>query len=393
MSPRIEPITSPAGLAEMVADATTAPAYAIDTEFHRERTYYPQAALIQVAWRDQLAIIDPLSVPITPLVELLQSDGLAVFHAAAQDLELLQHECGTLPNRIFDTQIGAGFIGYRTPSLALLHHDLLGVDLPKEARRSNWLRRPLTESMLAYAAADVERLLEISDILHKELEARGRLEWAEEECALLLRQSGKERSAENAWRRIKEIRGLKGRSRFVAQAVAQWREECAVQQNLPVRHVLSDSAVAAVAQRLPRTLKQLRNLEGMESRNLSRGADGKLLDFLNRIRGAEIKSVPDDRPPKLDQSLKPTVNLITSWATHHAAESDLDPTLLATRSDIEALVRGDPDCRALRGWRAGMIAAPVQQLLQRTAAIALDSQGRLVLEERSRRPISPTTRS
>ena len=382
-----DPITSRRKLAAVVADAAAADAYALDTEFHRERTYYPRVALVQIAWQDQLAIIDPLEAPIAGLTELLEGGGLAVLHAAEQDLEVLQHECGTQPRRIFDTQIGAGFIGYHTPSLASLHERLLGVDLPKEARMSDWFQRPLPDSMLSYAAADVERLLEISDILHQELRARGRLEWAEEECALLLERADAGRTSDNAWLRIKEVRRMEGRPRALAQAVAKWREEYAAHTNQPVRHILSDLGVAVVAQRLPRTLSQLRDIRGVEPRNLRKGADKELLDFLDQIRGAELEIEPRKKTPKLEQSLKPAVNLITSWAAQHAAEADLDPTLVATRSDIEALLRGDPDCRALRGWRADIVAAPVQQLLDGTAAVAFDSQGKLVLEERSGRPI------
>ena len=382
-----DPITSRRKLAAVVADAAAADAYALDTEFHRERTYYPRVALVQIAWQDQLAIIDPLEAPIAGLTELLEGGGLAVLHAADQDLEVLQHECGTQPRRIFDTQIGAGFIGYHTPSLASLHERLLGVDLPKEARMSDWLQRPLPDSMLTYAAADVERLLEISDMLHQELRARGRLEWAEEECALLLERADAGRTSDNAWLRIKEVRRMEGRPRALAQAVAKWREEYAAHTNQPVRHILSDLGVAVVAQRLPRTLSQLRDIRGVEPRNLRKGADKELLDFLDQIRGADLEIEPRKKTPKLDPSLKPAVNLITSWAAQHAAEADLDPTLVATRSDIEALLRGDPDCRALRGWRADIVAAPVQQLLDGTAAVAFDSQGKLVLEERSGRPI------
>ena len=382
-----DPITSRRKLAAVVADAAAADAYALDTEFHRERTYYPRVALVQIAWQDQLAIIDPLEVPIAALAELLEGDGLAVLHAAEQDLEVLQHECGTQPRRMFDTQIGAGFIGYRTPSLAALHERLLGVELPKEARMSDWFQRPLPEPMLAYAAADVERLLEISDILHQELRTRGRLEWAEEECALLLERADAGRTSENAWLRIKEVRRMEGRPRALAQAVAKWREEYAARTNQPVRHVLSDLGVAVVAQRLPRTLNQLRDIRGVEPRNLRKGADKELVDFLDQIRGADLDIEPRKKTPKLDPSLKPAVNLITSWAAQHATEADLDPTLVATRSDIEALLRGDPDCRALKGWRAEIVAAPVQQLLDGTAAVAFDRLGKLVLEERSGRPI------
>ena len=371
----------------MVAAASAADAYALDTEFHRERTYYPRLALVQIAWHDQLAVIDPLAVPITPLAKLLDGEGLAVLHAAEQDLEMLYHECGTRPRRIFDTQIGAGFIGYRSPSLATLHERLLGVDLAKEARLSDWFQRPLPDHMLAYAAADVERLLEISDILRKELHARGRLEWAEEECALLLERAAAGRSPEAAWLRIKEVRRMEGRPRALAQAIARWREEYAARQNQPVRHVLSDLGVAVVAQRMPKSVGQLREIRGVELRNLRKGADKDLLALLDEIREADLVVEPASQMPKLDPALKPAVNLITSWAAQHAAQAALDPALVATRSDIEALLRGDPGCRALKGWRADIIAAPVQQLLEGTAAVAFDKQGKLTLEERSGRPI------
>ena len=382
-----EPITSRRKLSAMVADASAADAYALDTEFHRERTYYPRLALVQIAWHDQLAVIDPLAVPITPLAKLLDGEGLAVLHAAEQDLEVLYHECGTRPRRIFDTQIGAGFIGFSSPSLATLHDRLLGVDLAKEARLSDWFQRPLPDHMLAYAAADVERLLEISDILQKELHARGRLEWAEEECALLLERADAGRSPETAWLRIKEVRRMEGRPRALAQAVARWREEYAARQNQPVRHILSDLGVAVVAQRMPKSVAQLREIRGVEPRNLRKGADRDLLALLEEIREADLAVEPAGKTPKLDPALKPAVSLITSWAAQHAAQADLDPALVATRSDIEALLRGDPDCRALKGWRAEIIAAPVQQLLEGTAAVAFDSQGKLTLEERSGRPI------
>ncbi len=380
-------VTSRRKLAAVVADASTADAYALDTEFHRERTYYPRLALVQIAWRDQLAIIDPLAVPINPLAKLLDGEGLAVLHAAEQDLEVLCYECGTRPRRIFDTQIGAGFIGYSSPSLAALHDRLLGVELAKEARLSDWFQRPLPDRMLAYAAADVERLLEISDILQKELHARGRLEWAEEECALLLKRADTGRSPETAWHRIKEVRRMEGRQKGIAQAVARWREEYAARLNKPVRHVLSDLGVAVVAQRMPKSLAQLREIRGVEPRNLRKGADKELLAFLDGLKDAELAVEPASKPSKLDPSLKPAVNLITSWAAQHAADADIDPALVATRSDIEALLRGDPDCRALKGWRADIIAAPVQRLLSGTAAVAFDSQGKLTLEERSGRAI------
>jgi len=380
-------VTSRRELAAIVRDAADADAFAIDTEFHREHTYHPRLALVQLAWHDQRAIIDPLAVPVAQLADLLQSDGTAVLHAADQDLEVLLKECNVLPRQIFDTQIGARFIGYVSPSLATLHERLLGVGLAKEARMSDWLQRPLPEHMLAYAAADVDRLLEISDILCKELDARGRRSWADAECALLLERARTVRNAETAWLRIKEVRRLEGRPRALAQQVARWREQHASQRDQPVRRILPDLGVAAVAQRMPKTIAQLRGIRGIEPRHLRKGADRDLLEFLDEIRDADLGFAPPEKTPKLDPSLKPAVNLITAWVAQLAADAELDPALLATRGDIEALVGGDHGSRALRGWRADIISGPIRRLLDGSAAIAFDAQGRLALEERSGRPL------
>jgi len=159
--------------------------YAIDTEFHRERTYYPQLALIQIAWPGDLVLIDPIAVDVEPLAEVFESETLAVLHACSQDLEVLELASGAAPSYIFDTQIAAAFVGMRTPSLASLHDQLLGLKLPKANRLTDWLRRPLEPAQQAYAASDVEHLLEIQDILLDKLGDSGRLGWAEDECELV----------------------------------------------------------------------------------------------------------------------------------------------------------------------------------------------------------------
>ncbi|MXW42336.1 MAG: ribonuclease D [Acidimicrobiia bacterium] len=384
----MQPITSEGELTAVLADAASAKSYAIDTEFHRERTYHPRLGLVQVAWKDQLALIDPLAVSIAPLKDLLASKALAVLHAAEQDLEVFKHECHTLPKAIFDTQVAAGFIGYSSPSLATIHERLLGVKLAKQARLWDWFQRPLPQNMLEYAAADVARLLEIKNILCEDLRVRGRLSWAQEECALLLERANKARDAKNAWRKIKEVSRMEGQPQAVAKALACWREEHASKVNQPVRHVLSDLGVAVIAQRMPSSLKQLRNLRGVEPRNLRHGADEELLEVLDDLRNSDLPTAPPVKPLKLPVELKPAVSLISSWVAQHAVELELNPALLASRNDIEDLIAGNPDCKAAKGWRAEILATPVQQLLGGAVAVALDPDGKLALEERSGRPIA-----
>ena len=227
-------------LDEVVDQLLDTDRYAIDTEFHRERTYYPQLALIQIAWPGDLVLIDPIAVDPAPLAEVFRStDVEAVLHACSQDLEVLELVAGAAPSRIFDTQIAAAFVGMRTPSLASLHDQLLGLKLPKANRLTDWLRRPLEPEQQAYAASDVAHLLEIQDLLIDQLEDNGRLAWADDECELARTKGLSVRKPEEAWLRIKEARSLGARARTAAQQLAAWRERSAQDRNIPVRHVFA----------------------------------------------------------------------------------------------------------------------------------------------------------
>ena len=167
-----------ADLAEVVEILCNEPRYALDTEFHRERTYYPKLALVQVAWRSatgqQVALVDPLAVDVKVFAALFASDALCVIHAAQQDLDVLTHAVGSVPERMFDTQLAAGFVGYGTPSLVSLLQGEVGVSPAKGDRLTDWLRRPLTDSQCQYAAVDVEYLLELHERLVAKLAETGR---------------------------------------------------------------------------------------------------------------------------------------------------------------------------------------------------------------------------
>ena len=210
-------VDTEAELASVVEQLLGQPRYALDTEFHRERTYWPKVALVQIAWPGELVLIDPLAVDLAPLRALMDSDALAVLHAASQDLEVLELATGAVPRHLFDTQIAAGFLGMSTPSLASLHERELGVQLPKGNRLTDWLERPLKSAQKEYAAADVERLLEIHDALLAQLDRLGRVAWAEEECEIMRTRDRGPRDPFEAWRKIKEARHLKGSALSIAR--------------------------------------------------------------------------------------------------------------------------------------------------------------------------------
>ena len=187
MSPTYRWITATDDLEQYVDGLLSADRYALDTEFHRERTYFPRLALVQIAGAGDLVLVDPLSCDMSPLRRLFESDVLAVLHAAQQDLDVLQHSVSSVPRRLYDTQLAAGFLGYSTPSLVSLLQSELKVTAAKGDRLTDWLRRPLTADQCEYAAADVAHLLQLHDRLTKQLAELGRTSWADDACDDLLR--------------------------------------------------------------------------------------------------------------------------------------------------------------------------------------------------------------
>lgn len=323
-----------------MAAALQSDRYAIDTEFHRERTYYPQVALVQLAWEDEVVLIDPLAIDLRPLAELLDGPGLCLLHAGTQDLEVLEQATGSVPKRLFDTQIAAGFVGISSGSLATLLDTFLGVQVAKGDRLTDWLRRPLTDDQLRYAAGDVDNLIELCDVLTSQLEDLDRLSWAAEESQLLLDKPRGGRPPDEAIGRVKEARSLKGKAAVVAQAVAAWRERRAAELDVPVRQVLPDIAVVGVAQQRPTNVGQLLELRGVDKRHTKNDAAEQILAAVKEGLAAEPEAQKAPRPPDLPKELRPVVTLVTSWISQLARDHKLDPAILATRADVESLLRG-----------------------------------------------------
>jgi ribonuclease D len=372
--------------ADLVAELRRAPAYGLDTEFHRERTYFAKLALLQLSWPDGLAVVDPLAVDVGPLAEVLDGPGTCVMHAGAQDLEILQRHCGTLPRVLFDTQVAAGFVGYSGAGLGALVSGELGIKLPKADRLTDWLNRPLPPGAANYAAADVAHLLELHDRLVRQLEERGRLEWARSECELLRARYAQPTPPERAWWRIKEARSLRGQPAAVAQSLAAWRERRAAQVDRPIRTVLADLALVAMAQRPPKSEEDLRRVRGLDDRHRRGGAAKELLGAVREGLELDPDMVQMPTIDAVDRSKRAAASIVASWITQRARELSIDPAILATRSDVETFL-DDGSGRLGDGWRADVVAEPVRMLAEGRASVALDGEGRLVLEERSGRPV------
>ncbi len=376
---------------ERVIDALLAePRYAIDTEFHRERTYFPTLALVQLGWGDgELVLVDPLAVDITAIRRLFESDVVAVFHAAQQDLDVLTHAVGAVPRSFFDTQIAGGFVGYGTPSLVSLLSAEVGVSPPKGDRLTDWLRRPLTEAQRDYAAADVAYLLEVQDRLTAKLEELGRMRWVADACQELRDRPTSGQQPDEAWRRLKDIRGLRPRPRAVAQAIAAWRERTAMERNVPVRQVLPDLAVLGISQRQPSSDKELSQARGVDDR-FSRGkVASQILAAVAEGKQAEPPEVGASNDD-LERELRPAVTLISAWVSQVAKAEKIDTSMLATRADLVAFLSGDPTARLAHGWRAELLGAGINHLIAGTAALTFQRGSGLRLVELSDDQVEPT---
>ena len=357
----------------------TEPRYALDTEFHRERTYFPKLALMQFATDDrQTTLVDPLAVDLSSLRRLFASDAVAVLHAAQQDLDVLTHSCGAVPAKLYDTQLASGFLGYSTPSLVSLLMGELKVAAAKGDRLTDWLRRPLSDEQLLYAAADVDHLLALQDLLDVQIAELGRSQWVAEACEELRQRPVSGTDPSQAWLRIKDVRMLKPRARGVARAVSEWRERRAMSVDVPVRQILPDLAVLGIAQRQPKNAHDLVQARGVEERH-SRGNLGKeILDAVADGQRSDIE-LPAPDGEELDRALRPAVALVSAWMADLARKQRVDTSLLATRADLVALLRGDADARLLSGWRAELVGDDIQRLVQGKAGLTFDGRGGLRL--------------
>ncbi len=376
-----EVVDDQAGLISIVEELSNSDIYAIDTEFHREKTYFAKLALIQLRWSDRLAIIDPLNLDLSVLSKIFHSNTVAVFHAGSQDLEILHRAAGAVPRSIFDTQIAAGFLGMRTPSLSSLHENLLGLKLTKGDRLTDWLQRPLKESQLQYAASDVRYLLELHQVLTERLVKLKRYEWAEAEFVTFLEKRQKLIDPKDAWQRIKEAKHLNKQARGVAQALAEWRELAAQKNDIPIRYIMSDLALVGIAQRKPTKLSDLKNIRGFDYAQYQKEKGQHLLKIVEK--GLKADPVPSlkSRKKSLPPEMRPAVTLLSAWLSQFATDQNIDPALLGSRSDIEELLRGESDSRLQVGWRHEEVGEQVDNLLKGKSSLSFEN-GRLVIESR-----------
>ncbi len=335
---------------------------AVDTEFVREQTYYPQLGLIQIAGAGRVACIDPLALPsLEPLLELIYDPAVTkVLHAAHQDLEIFFHWRGAVPEPVFDTQLAALVLGDgHQIGYAALVRRRLAVELDKTHTRVDWLRRPLAPEWLRYAADDVRYLPELYRRQCLALVERGWLEALADDFQALTDPSRYRQQPEEAWRRIREHDRLGGAQRAVLRALAAWRERQASTHDRPRRWILGDLPLLELARRMPTTLEELRRIRGLPAATLQRHGE-TLLDQIAAARATPSAQWPAlPRRPRLSRERMAQVDELLVLIENRATAYGIDPGIVAIRRDVENLLAGQ-DSPLRHGWRAALVGCELQ---------------------------------
>ncbi|MBM2854519.1 MAG: Ribonuclease [Steroidobacteraceae bacterium] len=333
---------------------------ALDTEFVRERTYYPRLCLVQVSVADSLALIDPLAIADARVFvgPLMDPGRPKLLHAARQDVEALLPLTGTPLAPVFDTQLAAALLGFAAQiGYAELVRLVLGVELAKGHARTDWARRPLSPEQLAYAADDVRYLPALAALLDERLTAAGRRGWMEEESAALTDIRLYRVEPAEAWRRLKGLERLQPAVQHAIRALARWREERAMERDLPRGWVLPDAALYEIAQARPRTREDLLRIAGV-SRAAADRVGGEILKALADESGVTDNLIADDGSRAGPEQLRQLKTLQQRLLTI-AGELEIQPEVLATRRDLTALVRGERELPILSGWRRAVVGEPL----------------------------------
>ena len=347
---------------------------ALDTEFIREKTYYPELSLIQIAGTNDIACIDPYKITnFTPLTDLLNDYNIVkIFHSPSQDLELFAHVFKSVPQNIFDTQLAASLLGIGNQiGYADLVNKLCKVQLDKKHTRTDWSRRPLSESELDYALDDVRYLGGIYQTLTDKLIETDRINWLSQDFKLMSDIEHYQTQWSSLWKKLKGSQKLKGNELNYADQICQWREKQAQQKNLPKRWVMKDEDVVDIARLKPTELSGFKAIRTLNERFIKQHGDTiiQLLQQADNIadelkpKHEKFKSLSDNQQTKAD--------CLMAICRRCAAKSDMAMASLATKKDIDKMILGK-DSKLLNGWRFEMAGETCQKFLNGELSLSVN---------------------
>jgi len=379
-------ITNSSDVADFCQRASKTDFVTVDTEFVREKTYWPVLCLVQIATRQEAVAIDPLAkgIDLSPVFNLMTNqDVLKIFHSASQDLQIIFNASGELAEPVYDTQIAAMLSGYGDqPAYATLVQKIIGDTIDKRSQMTDWSRRPLTANQVEYAIGDVTHLIDIYDKLSKELDQSGRTLWAHEEMGPLRNQGTYETDPFTVWRKVR-LRRPTPRSLAILREIAAWREIKAQKQNIPRGWLCRDEALAEIALNAPQHPDELERVRGINEK-FAYGNNG------NGILGAVKRGInlPEEECPIPDKGRPPQrghenlVSLLQALLKLRSDENGVAAQLIANRKELDRIAtESSPEVRAMSGWRNKIFGEDALAL--KNGKIALTADGITVRVVRS----------
>jgi ribonuclease D len=357
-------INDDAALAEHAQRWLTQPLLALDTEFMRTETFYPIPGLIQVADEQGCYLIDPLRVTdMSPLAEVLAEPGvLKVIHAGSEDLELFRHSYGVLPSPLYDTQIGAAFVGWGfSMGLQRMVSEVLEVELGKGETTSDWLQRPLTPEQEHYAALDVAYLPALALLQREQLAEQGRLEWAEEECAALADTvaAQDEQNPDAYFQRFSQVWHFNDLHRAALRDLAAWRERTCRARDLSRNRLLRNQVLLEIAEKLPTTEQQLDRI--IQRGRVVREFGGEILQVIAAAEASAQSNPPAEIDRPLHYVWNKRLKQLRAIGRQAAEQHGILPEILLRKRDLDALIRSHDEFGhyrlppSLLGWRKSLV--------------------------------------
>ena len=392
---KIHPLISDsAGLAALIERLAKAPFVAVDTEFMRENSYWPELCLIQIASSEEAAAIDPMAegIDLRPLLDLLvdNEDVLKIFHAGGQDLEIVHNLTGKTPQPLFDTQIAAMALGHgEQVGYSNLIESMLGHVLDKGARFTDWSRRPLDKRQIDYAIADVTHLATIFPRMVEKLRKTGRGGWLDEEMERLADPSSFAFAPEDAWKRLK----LPGRNPLLLgrlKALASWRETEARNKNLPRGRIVKDDTLGELASHPPKTQEDLGRVRGLSAGWRNNDIGARMMAALGAAQPLTPEEMPQREPrrPGLTKDGVLVSDLLKLLLKIRSKETGVAPKLIARSDELEALAAGvREELNILRGWRFEQFGQDALDLVEGRLAFAIEN-GKLKMTKTAREPVN-----
>ncbi len=348
----------------------------VDTEFVRERTYYPNLGLIQIGCSESEFVIDPLSseLDIQPLNELFQNEKIVkVFHACQQDLEIILNTFGILPKNIFDTQIACRFLGFgEAVSYGKLVEQFCNTTVDKSTRFTDWLKRPLDDSQVAYALDDVIHLREIYLKVKALLEKRSRYSWVVEETEKLLDEKLYRTEPEEAWRKIK-FRSIEGKYLNLIKELAKWREIRAMTVNRPRMWIMKDDAIQEIAHTKPRKAE---DLQALRFYKYEEKLAGEIIAAVEKAFNSKDLLLME-KSLSISENMMPIITLLKILLRNQGIENNVAPSVIADTDDIKMIALGEFEGnKAMSGWRYDIFGSFAKRLVE--GKVALSAKGKNV---------------